>query len=73
MPSSASSTRSWPAPTNTLIAGHKRLLAARKLGLETADLVLEHLSETQRRALIIADNKLAKNAGWDDELLAGTG
>lgn len=56
---------------NTLIAGHGRLLAARKLGLETVPvLVLEHLSETQRRALIIADNKLAENAGWDDELLA---
>lgn len=56
---------------NTLIAGHGRLMAARKLGLDTVPvLVLDHLSDTQRRALIIADNKLAENAGWDDEMLA---
>ena len=54
-----------------IIAGHGRLLAARKLGLaEVPVVVLDHLSETQRRAYIIADNKLALNAGWDDELLA---
>lgn len=53
-----------------LIAGHGRLLAARKLGMaDVPCIVLDHLSETQKRALIIADNKLALNAGWDDELL----
>ena len=54
-----------------IIAGHGRLLAARKLGLaEVPVVVLDHLSETQRRAYIIADNKLALNAGWDEEMLA---
>src|SRR5512143_2741494 len=54
-----------------IIAGHGRLLAARKLGLdEVPVVVLDHLSETQRRAYIIADNKLALNAGWDEEVLA---
>jgi DNA modification methylase len=54
-----------------IIAGHGRLLAARKLGLEECPVVvLDHLSETQRRAYIIADNKLAQNAGWDDATLA---
>jgi DNA modification methylase len=53
-----------------IIAGHGRLLAARKLGLTEAPcIVLDHLSETQKRALIIADNKLALNAGWDSEML----
>ena len=53
-----------------IIAGHGRLLAARKLGLtEVPVVVLDHLSETQRRAYIIADNKLAENAGWDEEML----
>ena len=53
-----------------IIAGHGRLLAARKLGLtEVPCIVLDHLSETQKRALIIADNKLALNAGWDNEML----
>jgi len=53
-----------------LIAGHGRLLAARKLGMaDVPCIVLDHLSETQKRALIIADNKLALNAGWDDEAL----
>jgi DNA modification methylase len=53
-----------------IIAGHGRLLAARKLGLrEVPVIVLDHLSETQKRAYIIADNQLALNAGWDDELL----
>ncbi|MCX6625230.1 MAG: ParB N-terminal domain-containing protein, partial [Acidobacteria bacterium] len=53
-----------------IIAGHARLLAARKLKmLEVPVIVLDHLSETQRRALILADNKLALNAGWDDEML----
>lgn len=54
-----------------IIAGHGRLLAARKLGQATVPcLVLEGLSEQQKRALVIADNRLALNAGWDDELLA---
>ena len=54
----------------TIIAGHGRLLAARKLGLaEVPVIVLDHLTEAQRRALVIADNKIAANAGWDRELL----
>src|SRR6266496_2903947 len=54
-----------------IIAGHGRLLAARKLGLaEVPVVVLDHLSETQRRAYVIADNKLALNAGWDEKVLA---
>src|SRR5437588_9159827 len=53
-----------------IIAGHGRLLAARQLGLEEVPvIVLDHLSETQKRAYIIADNQLALNAGWDEELL----
>ena len=53
-----------------IIAGHGRLLAARKLELkEVPVIVLDHLSEAQKRAYIIADNQLALNAGWDDELL----
>jgi DNA modification methylase len=54
-----------------VIAGHGRLLAARKLGMaEVPVIVLDHLSEIQKRAYIIADNKLALNAGWDEEILA---
>src|SRR6266852_524824 len=54
-----------------ILAGHGRLLAARKLGLtEVPVIVLDHLSESQKRAYIIADNQLALNAGWDEELLA---
>jgi ParB-like chromosome segregation protein Spo0J len=54
-----------------IVAGHGRVLAARKLGLSEAPvIVLAHLSPTQRRALMIADNRIAENAGWDDELLA---
>jgi len=53
-----------------VIAGHARLLAARKLGLtEVPVIVLDHLTDTQRRALVLADNRLALNAGWDEELL----
>ena len=53
-----------------LIAGHGRVLAARRLGLETVPvIVLAHLSETQKKAFRIADNKLALNASWNDELL----
>jgi DNA modification methylase len=54
-----------------IIAGHGRLLAAPKLNLTHVPvIVLDHLTETQKRAYIIADNRLALNAGWDDELLA---
>ncbi|MEM6857916.1 MAG: DNA methyltransferase [Pseudomonadota bacterium] len=54
-----------------LIAGHGRVEAAKLLYLETVPtLCLDHLSEEQVRAYIIADNKLAENAGWDDELLS---
>lgn len=55
---------------NVIIAGHGRLMAARKLGLSTVPVIrLAHLNETQRRALVLADNKIAENAGWDEELL----
>ena len=54
-----------------IVAGHGRIMAARKLGLEQAPvIVLAHLSPTQRRALMIADNQIASNSGWDDEMLA---
>lgn len=56
--------------TGGIIAGHGRVLAAQKLGLKAVPAItLSHLSETQRRAYVIADNKLALNAGWDDEML----
>ncbi len=54
-----------------IIAGHGRLLAARQLGMKSVPVIeLAGLSEAQKRAYIIADNKLALNAGWDTELLA---
>ena len=54
-----------------VIAGHGRLLAARSLGLDSVPVVvLGHLSPGQRRAYVIADNKLALNAGWNEDLLA---
>jgi ParB-like chromosome segregation protein Spo0J len=53
-----------------IIAGHGRVMAARKLGLaEVPCIRLGHLTETQKKAYIIADNKLALNAGWDEEML----
>ena len=53
-----------------IVAGHGRLAAAQKLGLDTVPVVvLDHLTPTQRRALIIADNRIAENAGWDDTML----
>jgi len=56
---------------NGIIAGHGRLLAARKLKLGSVPVIeLSGLSEAEKRAYILADNKLALNAGWDDELLA---
>lgn len=55
---------------NGIIAGHGRLLAARKLKMDKVPVIeLAHLSEAQKKALIIADNKLALNADWDFELL----
>ena len=56
---------------NGIIAGHGRLMAAKKLGLkEVPTIELSHLSEAQKKAYIIADNKLALNSGWDDAMLA---
>jgi len=56
--------------TNGIIAGHGRLLAARKLGYtEVPTIELADLTETQKKAYIIADNRLALNAGWDNEML----
>jgi DNA modification methylase len=55
-----------------LIAGHGRLLAATRLGLETVPVIrITGLTKAQRRALALADNKLAENAGWNVEMLAG--
>jgi len=55
---------------NGIIAGHGRLMAARKLGYtEVPTIELKDLTETQRKAYIIADNRLALNAGWDNEML----
>lgn len=54
-----------------IIAGHGRVEAAKQLGLTTVPtLALSHLSKTERRAYVLADNKLALNAGWDREILA---
>lgn len=55
----------------SILAGHGRLEAAKLLGLRTVPcLFVEHLSEAEKRAYVLADNKLALNAGWDEELLA---
>jgi ParB-like chromosome segregation protein Spo0J len=65
----------WTSPIlvngdNTIIAGHGRLLAARKLGMEEVPaIILDHLTKAQQRALVIADNQLALNAGWDMDML----
>lgn len=57
-------------PERNLIAGHGRVLAARKLGLsQVPAIVVTGLDDRKRRALVIADNKLALNAGWDEEVL----
>lgn len=54
----------------TVIAGHGRLAAAQKLGMtDVPVIVLKHLTPTQVRAYVLADNKLALNAGWDNEML----
>jgi DNA modification methylase len=56
--------------TNGIIAGHGRVLAAQKLGLETLPVIeASHLTEAQKRAYVIADNRLALDAGWDAEML----
>ena len=53
-----------------IIAGHGRTMAARKLGLDEVPCIrLTNLTDAQKKAYIIADNKLALNAGWDDDLL----
>jgi ParB-like chromosome segregation protein Spo0J len=55
---------------NGIIAGHGRVLAARKLAMGTVPVIeLSHMSDAQKRAYIIADNKLAEKAGWDADLL----
>jgi len=55
---------------NGLIAGHGRVMAARKLGIqEIPTIQLAHLTEAQKRALVLADNQLALNSGWDLEML----
>ena len=55
---------------NGIIAGHGRVMAAQKLGIEQVPAVeASHLTDAQRRAYIIADNRLALDAGWDDEML----
>ena len=54
----------------TVVAGHGRLLAAKKLGMTEVPVIkLRHLTREQVKAYVLADNKLALNAGWDDEIL----
>lgn len=56
---------------NTILAGHGRVEAAKLIGMEQVPCVrLEHMTEEQKRAYVLADNKLALNAGWDEDLLA---
>lgn len=56
--------------TSGIIAGHGRLMAARKLSFDTVPCIeLSHLSDKQRKAYILADNRLAMNSGWDTQLL----
>jgi ParB-like chromosome segregation protein Spo0J len=56
---------------NGIIAGHGRVMAANKLGLDEVPCIrLGYLTEAQKRAYVIADNKLALNSGWDDAMLA---
>ena len=56
--------------TGMIIAGHCRVMAAQKLGLESVPCVdASHLTEAQKRAYVLADNRLALDAGWDDEML----
>lgn len=54
-----------------IIAGHGRVAAAKSLGIDSVPVIrLDHMSEAQKRAYILADNKLAEKAGWDREILA---
>lgn len=56
---------------NTIVAGHGRVMAAQQLGIDKVPCIrLSHLTDAQARAYVIADNKLALNAGWDEEMLA---
>jgi len=58
-------------PEGSIIAGHGRVMAARKLGLtEVPVMVAENWSDAQKKAYVLADNQLALNAGWDSDLLA---
>jgi len=53
-----------------VIAGHRRLLAAREEGMEAVPcIILDYLTPAQRKAYVTADNRLARDAGWDEELL----
>lgn len=55
---------------NGIVAGHGRIMAAKKLGIKTVPAIeAGHLTDAQRRAYIIADNRLALDAGWDEEML----
>jgi DNA modification methylase len=54
----------------TILAGHGRVAAAKQLGIAVPCVLLSEMTEAQKRAYIIADNKLALNAGWDDDILA---
>lgn len=55
---------------NCIIAGHGRVMAAQKIGMDVVPVIeASHLTDAQRRAYVIADNKLALDAGWDDEIL----
>jgi len=55
---------------NLIIAGHGRLMAAQKIGMDKIPVIeLSHLSEAQKRAYVIADNKIALNSGWDESIL----
>lgn len=57
--------------TGMILAGHGRARAAKDLGFESVPCVrLDHMSEVQKRAYVLADNKLALNSGWDETLLA---
>jgi DNA modification methylase len=56
---------------NSVIAGHGRIMAARKLGMDKVPVVeLEHLTESQRKAYVLADNRIALNSGWDTSMLS---
>jgi hypothetical protein len=55
---------------NDIIAGHGRVLAAQKLQIDKVPCIrLDHLTDNQKRAYVIADNRIALNAGWDEEML----